>query len=101
MSYTTSLGLSARNLASKKGRTLITSFAGSIGIISVCLVLALSNGFNGYIMKTQEDMLSYYPVKITETAMDMTTIMARVQEADSMPDSIPDLEKIGDKVYVN
>ena len=97
MSYTTSLGLSARNLASKKGRTLITSFAGSIGIISVCLVLALSNGFNGYIMKTQEDMLSYYPVKITETAMDMTTIMARVQEADSMPD----LEKIGDKVYVN
>ena len=61
MSFKTSLGLSGRNLLAKRGRTIITSVAGSIGIISVCLVLALSNGFNGYILKTQEDMLSSSP----------------------------------------
>ncbi len=97
MSFKTSLGLSARNLLMKKGRTAVTSIAGSIGIISVCLVLALSNGFNGYIKKTQEDMLSSNPVKITETAMDMTAIMAGMNSATDMPD----LSKIGDQVYVN
>ena len=57
MSWFTALRLSGRNLLTKKGRTLVTSIAGSIGIISVCLVLALSNGFNNYIRKTEEDML--------------------------------------------
>ena len=97
MSFMTSLGLSARNLASKKGRTTITSIAGSIGIISVCLVLALSNGFNTYIRKTQEDMLSSYPLEITETSMDMTAVMAGMTSLDEMPD----LSEIGNKVYVN
>ena len=62
MSFGTSLGLSARNLKTKKGRTTLTSVAGSIGIISVCLVLALSSGFNSYIRKTEENMLSRYPL---------------------------------------
>ena len=97
MSYATSLGLSARNLATKKGRTMITSVAGSIGIISVCLVLALSNGFNGYILKTQEDMLSSYPLEITETTLNMEAIMSGMSAATDMPD----LDKIGDRVYVN
>ncbi len=97
MSYKTSLGLSARNLATKKGRTALTSIAGSIGIISVCLVLALSNGFNNYILKTEEDMLSYYPIEITETSMDVESIMSGMT---SMTD-MPDLDKIGDRVYVN
>ncbi len=97
MSYATSLGLSARNLATKKGRTMITSVAGSIGIISVCLVLALSNGFNGYILKTQEDMLSSNPLEITETTLDLEAIMSGMSAATDMPD----LEKVGDRVYVN
>ena len=97
MSFKTSLGLSARNLAMKKGRTIITSVAGSIGIISVCLVLALSNGFNSYILKTEEDMLSYYPLEITETTIDMSAIMEGMGSASDMPD----LSELDNKVYVN
>ncbi|MBQ8430006.1 MAG: ABC transporter ATP-binding protein/permease [Clostridia bacterium] len=97
MSYATSLGLSARNLATKKGRTTLTSVAGSIGIISVCLVLALSNGFNNYILKTEEDMLSYYPISIEEQSLDVMSIMDGLTN----PKDLPDLDKIGDKVYVN
>ena len=97
MSFKTSLGLSARNLGMKKGRTVITSVAGSIGIISVCLVLALSNGFNNYILKTQEDMLSSSPLEINETTLDMGAIMSGMTSASDMPD----LSQIGDKVYVN
>ena len=97
MSFLTSLGLSARNLLTKKGRTAVTSIAGSIGIISVCLVLALSNGFNGYIQKTQEDMLSSNPLEITETTVNLDAIMSGMSSASDMPD----LSQIGDRVYVN
>ncbi len=97
MSFKTSLGLSARNLATKKGRTALTSVAGSIGIISVCLVLALSNGFNNYILKTEEDMLSYYPVTITEKTMDLMSVMEEMQGLSNLPD----MERLDDKVYVN
>ncbi len=97
MGFLTSLSLSARNLLTKKGRTLITSIAGSIGIISVCLVLALSSGFNSYIKKTEEDMLSYYPIQITENTFDMTAMMGAMQEMNN----IPDMSKIDDRVYVN
>lgn len=97
MSFKTALGLSGRNLHAKKGRTFVTSFAGSIGIISVCLVLALSNGFNNYILKTEEDMLSAYPLEITETTMDIESIMLGMTSLQDMPE----LDKLGDKVYVN
>ncbi|MBR6703373.1 MAG: ATP-binding cassette domain-containing protein [Clostridia bacterium] len=97
MSFMTSLGLSARNLLTKKGRTAITSVAGSIGIISVCLVLALSNGFNNYILKTEEDMLSSNPVQITETTFDIEAIMSGMTTLEDMPE----LDRLGDKVYVN
>ncbi len=91
------LALSFRNLLTKKGRTILTSIGGSIGIISVCLVLALSNGFNHYIKKTEEDMLSYYPVQITESAFDMASVMTSF----TSPKDMPDLEQIGDRVYVD
>ncbi len=97
MSFLTSLALSARNLLTKKGRTIITSVAGSIGIISVCLVLALSSGFNNYIRRTEEDMLSYYPVEIMENTLDLSAVM---ENAGSL-NNLPDMEQIGDKVYVN
>ncbi len=97
MSFRTALGLSARNLLTKKGRTAVTSIAGSIGIISVCLVLALSNGFNNYITKTQEDMLSSNPLQIKETTVDVTAIMSGMSSAKDLPD----LSKVGDNVYVN
>ncbi len=97
MSLLTSLALSARNLFTKKGRTIITSVAGSIGIISVCLVLALSSGFNNYIRKTEEDMLSYYPVEITENTLDLNAVMSNAGSMENMPD----MSKLEDKVYVN
>ena len=97
MGFLTSLALSARNLLTKKGRTIITSVAGSIGIISVCLVLALSSGFNNYIRRTEEDMLSYYPIEISERTIDLTAVMSNATSASNMPD----LSEIGDKVYVN
>ncbi len=97
MSFLTSLALSARNLLTKKGRTIVTSVAGSIGIISVCLVLALSSGFNNYIRRTEEDMLSYYPVEITESAFDLSSIMNNAGSRDNLPD----MSQISDKVYVN
>ena len=97
MSFKTSLGLSAKNLLMKKGRTAVTSIAGSIGIISVCLVLALSNGFNAYILKTEEDMLSYNPIEIAQTTVDVDAIMKGMTSIDEMPD----LSQLKDKVYVN
>ena len=97
MSVGTSLGLSARNLRAKKGRTVITSVAGSIGIISVCLVLALSNGFQSYIRKTEEDMLSYYPLQVTETTLDLTSVMSGMVTSGEKPD----LSELDNKVYVN
>ena len=97
MSFFTSLGLSAKNLLMKKGRTIITSIAGSIGIISVCLVLALSNGFNNYIAQTQEDMLSSSPVTVSKKTVDVNAIMSGLTATEDMPD----LSQLGNKVYVN
>lgn len=98
MSFGTSLGLSARNLKSKKGRTALTSIAGSIGIISVCLVLALSSGFNKYIRKTEENMLSRYPVQVTESSVDFSAVMSGMN---TRAEELPDLSQIGDRVYVD
>ena len=97
MSFLTSLALSARNLLTKKGRTILTSVAGSIGIISVCLVLALSNGFNNYIRQTEEDMLSYYPVTISENSYDLASVMTSF----TLPQDMPDMSQLDDKVYID
>lgn len=97
MSFFTSLALSARNLLTKKGRTILTSVAGSIGIISVCLVLALSNGFNNFIRQTEEDMLSYYPVTISESSFDLASVMTSF----TSPQDMPDMSQLDDKVYID
>ena len=97
MSFLTAFFLSGKNLLTKKGRTLITAIAGSIGIISVCLVLALSAGFNNYIGKTEEDMLSYYPVTVNETSIDLNSAMSSFMDGSMNME----LDKIEDKVYVN
>ena len=75
MSFLTALSLSFRNLLTKKGRTVLTSFAGSIGIIGIALILAFSNGIQRYIDRVQEDALSMYPLTLQETAMDMSGLM--------------------------
>ena len=73
MSIFTALSLSFNNLLTKKGRTILTAFAGSIGIIGIALILSLSQGFQNYIDKIQEDTLSSYPLTITSDTADMTT----------------------------
>lgn len=98
MSLLTAFFLSGKNLLTKKARTLITAIAGSIGIISVCLVLALSAGFNSYISQTEEDMLSYYPVQVSETSIDLTSAMSSFMSGST---SNLELDEIENKVYVN
>ena len=75
MSFLTALSLSFTNLMSKKGRTFLTAFAGSIGIIGIAAILALSNGVNNYIAKVEEDTLSSTPLTITQSSFDVTSIM--------------------------
>ena len=75
MSLLTSLSLSFNNLRTKKARTLLTSFAGSIGIIGIALILALSNGVSVYIQSIEKDTLSKYPVQIQSSGVDMTALM--------------------------
>lgn len=77
MSFLTALGLSFRNLMTKKGRTAMTAFAGSIGIIGIAAILALSNGVNEYIAKVEEDTLSSYPLSITKQSYDMSGMLGR------------------------
>lgn len=74
MSYSTAIKLSFKNLMTKKGRTLMTSIAGSIGIIGVCLVLAISNGFTNYVSDLQQTVLAGYPVQIAQETINMTEI---------------------------
>ncbi len=75
MSIFTSFGLSLKNLITKKGRTALTSFAGSIGIIGIALIFAVSNGMTAYINTVQEDTLSSYPLTIEERHMDMGSLL--------------------------
>lgn len=82
MSFVTALGLSARNLMTKKGRTAMTAFAGSIGIIGIAAILALSNGVNGYIKKVGEDTLSSYPLTISKQDYDLSSMMGGQGAAD-------------------
>ncbi len=76
MKFFTALRLSLNNLMTKKGRTLLTSFAGSIGIIGIALILSISNGVQNYINKVQEDTLSSYPITIQEATVDMASMMS-------------------------
>ena len=76
MSFLTALGLSFNNLMTKKGRTIMTAFAGSIGIIGIAAILALANGVNEYIAKVEEDTLSSYPLTISKQSMDISGMLS-------------------------
>ena len=76
MSFPTAFSLSLNNLMTKKGRTILTSFAGSIGIIGIALILALSTGINSYIDQVQQETLSSYPITIEAESLDMGSMMA-------------------------
>lgn len=97
MSYMTALSLSANNLMTKKGRTLLTAFAGSIGIIGIALILALSSGFQSYIKRVEEDTLSSYPIAIEEEQVDYSSMMSAF-----MGQNVTDAaEKEDGKIYSN
>ena len=108
MSFVTALGLSARNLMTKKGRTAMTAFAGSIGIIGIAAILALSNGVNGYIKKVEEDTLSSYPLTISKQDYDLSSMMGgegatddgSSESVDSSDDSAGGEAKGTDKIPV-
>ena len=83
MSFFTALSLSFQNLKTKKARTLLTSFAGSIGIIGIALILSISNGVDKYITDMEEETLSEYPLQIQSTGMDLTSMMVGAAAAQS------------------
>ncbi len=94
MKMTTALSLSLTNLWNKKGRTFLTAFAGSIGIIGILLVLALSNGTSGYIATMEENALSMYPIEITETGADVNAILSILSPSDEEKEKYPEGETI-------
>ena len=94
MSFKTAVSLSLNNLMTKKGRTLLTAFAGSIGIIGISLIMALSNGIELYIDKVQEDTLTSYPLIIEKQTIDITSFMSSMAEKNS-------IEHTDDKIYSN
>ena len=86
MSFLTALSLSANNLMTKKGRTIMTAIAGSIGIIGIAAILALANGVNNYIKTTEEETLSVYPLQILSSGFDFTTMVVGMGGADDVND---------------
>ena len=95
MNFFTALGLSLNNLMTKKGRTILTAFAGSIGIIGISLILSLSKGVNNYIEKVQEDTLTSYPLTIEKQSVDMGSVMT------SLMDKSKNIEHEKDAIYSN
>ena len=99
MSFFTALSLSLNNLMTKKGRTFLTSFAGSIGIIGIALILALSNGVQTYINRVQEDTLSSYPISIQAESMDMGSLISSFMGVRAESEAQKTDEELGDNVY--
>ena len=95
MNLKTALSLSLNNLMTKKGRTILTAFAGSIGIIGIALILSLSNGLNSYIKNVEEDTLASYPLTIEKSTMDSSAFMTTLMESSNKK------EKKEGKVYSN
>ena len=96
MSFLTALSLSLNNLMTKKARTVLTEFAGSIGIIGIALILSISDGFQNYIDRVQEDTLSNYPLTIDSEVMDLSSLFSREAK-----DERPDKEHKDGLVYSN
>ena len=96
MSFLTALSLSLNNLMTKKARTFLTAFAGSIGIIGIALILSLSNGVNAYIQKVEEDTLSSYPISIEQAGMDISQLAGDLMGKNEVPEG-----RDPDKIYSN
>lgn len=99
MKFFTAIHLSLNNLMTKKARTILTSFAGSIGIIGIALILSLSSGVQDYINRVQEEALTSYPLTIEEESVDITSAISEIRK-----DTISDKEQQGaieDKIYSN
>lgn len=96
MSFMTALNLSFNNLLTKKGRTLMTAFAGSIGIIGIATILSLSSGVHDYIYSVEEDTMSSYPLTITEQTVDPTSVIMTMQTSQESIEGSDD-----DLVYSN
>lgn len=100
MSLFTALSLSLNNLMTKKGRTFLTAFAGSIGIIGIALILSLSNGVQSYIDRVQEDTLSSYPITISARSVDMSSLMSSITGVREQNENIQRTdEELSSKVY--
>ena len=95
MSFFTALSLSLKNLFTKKTRTFLTSFAGSIGIIGIATILSLSSGFENYISKVEEDTLSTYPISIYQTNMDYSSALTQMLKSEKIENQEED------KIYAN
>ena len=98
MSFFTALGLSLNNLMTKKARTILTAFAGSIGIIGIALIMSLSNGIQNYIDKVQGDTLSSYPIAIQAESLDMSSIITSLMNTNT---ENGDSAHPKDKIYSN
>ena len=98
MSFSTALGLSLNNLMTKKGRTILTAFAGSIGIIGIALILSLSSGVQNYIDRVQEETLTSYPLTVDAATVDMTSMMTEMKDKQ---DKEIEKSKGSNKVYSN
>lgn len=96
MSFLTALSLSLNNLMTKKGRTILTSFAGSIGIIGIALIMSLSNGVQNYIHRVEEDTLSSYPLTLQKNSVDTASLMMTMMGENKDKENYSD-----DKVYSN
>ncbi len=94
MSFFTAFSLSLNNLMTKKGRTILTSFAGSIGIIGIALILSLSSGINSYINQVQEETLSSYPVTIQAESTDMSDLMTSLMGARQKSEDSHDRDRV-------
>ena len=100
MKFSTGFMLSLNNLFTKKGRTVLTSFAGSIGIIGIALILALSTGINTYIDQVQEDTLSSYPITLEAETVDMSSLMVSMMGAQTADGVDHDLDKVYSSVVM-
>ena len=97
MSFMTAVSLSLNNLMTKKGRTILTAFAGSIGIIGIALILSMSEGINNFINQVQEDTLSSYPLSIQEENYDMSAMINAFMDSGAEDGQTHD----NDAVYAN